>query len=170
MPSTNVLTHWAMLTLLVQDTETGETITITTNNPCHLSMLWTDIPPQKHITIGKERGADIAKVTRFCCVATRLIEQEEAGDTTTHTFIVTPWPGGETRWYRFHGTVEGQDSPSDTPCLAYTRAKLVWLLIILEPWTVTYELPEFELVISEPWTVSTEPPEFEEVIIEPWTS
>jgi len=115
------LLHWAMLTLTTEVTASGVKFTVTTNHLCRLHILWTTTPPQKHITKTKRRGADVGKVTRFCCVATHQVWQTEAGDTTTHTITVEPWPGCSTRWFRFHGTVNGQNSPSDTPCLNYHR-------------------------------------------------
>jgi hypothetical protein len=58
------------------------------------------------------RGAQIGSYIDQCFVVYKDIEQEEAGDTYTHTFIQDPWPYCETRWFYFWGTVSGELSPS----------------------------------------------------------
>jgi len=51
----------------------------------------------------------------YCFTAYNDIEQEEAGDTTEHTFIMSDWPSCETRWFHLWGTIGGEASPSESP-------------------------------------------------------
>jgi len=113
--------RWALLSYSALTTEAGVTLTITTNHPCHLYVLWTSRNPWIHVKLKDLRGTPIGTKTRYCCVATNQVFQLEAGDTTNHTFDIVPWPSKQQRWFRFHGTVGVQDSPSDSPCLTYTR-------------------------------------------------
>ncbi|MBA7586264.1 hypothetical protein ES708_28261 [subsurface metagenome] len=75
----------------IQHTPNCQQVTtiLTTDVPCHLWLRFTDIPPRKHpktvITRGLAMGYDI----QTCFVAFKDIEQEEAGDTLEHTFIIT---------------------------------------------------------------------------------
>lgn len=54
----------------------------------------------------------------FCFDVYTDNEQEEAGDTLTHTFIKEPWPYCQERWFYFHGEINGIPSPS-TSCIFY---------------------------------------------------
>lgn len=51
----------------------------------------------------------------YCFTAYQDIEQEEAGDTLTHTFIMSDWPACESRWFYLWGTIAGEASPSESP-------------------------------------------------------
>jgi len=51
----------------------------------------------------------------YCFTAHFDIEQEEAGDTTEHTFIMSRWPECKTRWFYLWGTIAGELSPSESP-------------------------------------------------------
>ena len=57
----------------------------------------------------------------FCFDAYEDNEQEEAGDTLQHTFIKEPWPVCQTRFFYFHGTINGIASPSTSPILKKHR-------------------------------------------------
>lgn len=151
-------------------TDSGFIVTCYTNNPCHLFFRYTTTRPQKHVLPRMVRGAQVGTYIDQCFVVFKDNEQEEAGDTFTHTFIKEPWPFCETRWFYFWGMVDGNVSPSASAIFqkhqdAVTLPEMV--LIILEPWTEI--LPEFALILLEPWTVSALPPDFEPIIIEPWT-
>lgn len=50
----------------------------------------------------------------FCFDVYEDNEQEEAGDTITHTFIKPDWPVCQTRFFYFHGRIDGEPSPSTT--------------------------------------------------------
>ncbi len=52
---------------------------------------------------------------RFCFVVYEDIEQEEAGDTFTHTFIWRGWEECQTRYFYFWATSEGEKMLSTSP-------------------------------------------------------
>jgi len=60
----------------------------TTDVPCHLYLhLSNELPVLRRIPY-KKRGADFFTSSVTCFVEAKLIEQNESGDTTTHTFTV----------------------------------------------------------------------------------
>ena len=50
----------------------------------------------------------------FCFDTYTDNQQKEAGDTLIHTFIKKNWPICQTRYFYFHGTIDGAPSPSTT--------------------------------------------------------
>lgn len=92
----------------------GFEITVTTDIPCHLYMRWTTVKPQIHVVPKYLRGIYMHGDPYFCFVAYTDNEQEEAGDTLTHTFVKRSWPVCETRWFYFWGKVAGDVAPSTT--------------------------------------------------------
>ncbi|GAH32453.1 unnamed protein product, partial [marine sediment metagenome] len=52
----------------------------------------------------------------YCFTVYHDNEQEEAGDTLTHTFIKTPWSYCECRYFYFWGKAGDTVCQSDTPC------------------------------------------------------
>jgi hypothetical protein len=104
--------HFVVRNVTYTITATGIIVTCYTNYPCHLFKRETNIVPQKHLNPMVRRGAQIGSYIDQCFVVFKDIEQEEAGDTYTHTFIQDPWPYCETRWFYFWGTVSGELSPS----------------------------------------------------------
>lgn len=106
------LLHFVVLDITFTLTATGYIITCHTNNPCHLFMRYTTTIPQKHIKPRIVRGAVAGTYIDQCFVVFEDNEQEEPGDTYTHTFIKEPWVVCETRWFYFWGTVNGVLSPS----------------------------------------------------------
>lgn len=106
------LLHFAVRNLSYTFTATGYLVTCYTNNPCHLWLRWTNIVPQKHVNTRILRGAPVGTYIDQCFVVFTDVEQNEAGDTFTHTFTLEPWPSCERRWFYFWGTVDGQLSPS----------------------------------------------------------
>lgn len=94
----------------------GANITVTTDIQCHLYMRWTMQPPRTHKDPLYRRGAWFPEKVRFCFVEYEDNEQEEAGDTLIHTFIKTPWPYCQCRYFYFWGKVGETVCKSDTPC------------------------------------------------------
>lgn len=113
--------HWALKEITYEVTATGVKLTAATFEPCHLWMRWTLIVPQEHLKPILSRGLLLHTDKRFCFVAYHDNEQEEAGDTTTHTFIKEPWASCETRYFYFHGTIGGKKSPSTSAIFSYHR-------------------------------------------------
>ncbi|GAI02334.1 unnamed protein product, partial [marine sediment metagenome] len=98
--------NWAILDIQQTITATGYKIAVITNVPCHLYMMWTNKEPNKHKIVGLRRGDLALRETRYCFTSWNKNEQEEAGDTLTHTFYKEPWPVCETRWFTFKGEVD----------------------------------------------------------------
>ena len=86
-----------------------------TNNPCHLTCYVTSIEPLKHPTTRIVRGLSVPWGVYFCMVSWHAFEQEEAGDTLTHTFVIPEWSQYHRKWFTFRGTVSGEISPSVGP-------------------------------------------------------
>jgi len=165
-----VYSRFAILTIDQELTETGYIIKVTTNHACHLWMRWTNITPVKHHSLSPERGASFDISTRYCFVGYHDNEQEEEGDTYTHTFIKEPWPHCETRWFYFIGQVSAGRSASDTAVFIKHRVAPEFGIILLEPWTVRKAPPPLGRILLEPWTTKKEPPPWDYIILEEWTS
>lgn len=87
----------------------------TTDDICHLWLRYSFNKPQRHYHARTLRGLVLMADTYYCFTGYIDIEQEEAGDTLTHTFIVTPMPACRPFWFYFHGQVAGVNSPSTSP-------------------------------------------------------
>lgn len=94
-------------------------ICIPTNTPCHLTLYYTDVEPQKHHTERNLRGLLVPWGTYFCFVAWKAVEQLEAGDTMYHTFWLPGWQLCQTKWFTVRGTVDDVQSPSVGPIFKY---------------------------------------------------
>jgi len=110
--STDQLLHFVVRNITYNLTLTGYLVTCYTNNPSHLWLRWTSTIPQKHINTKMVRGAPVGTYIDQCFVVFTDVEQNEPGDTFTHTFTLEPWPSCQRRWFYFWGTVGGAPSPS----------------------------------------------------------
>jgi len=126
-----VISNWAPLTYYQPEVPECHTITITTDIPVHLFLRWTDKEPLKHPLTEYRRGIYVPIGTRYCFVAWKEVEQEEAGDTLTHTFILCDWLVCETRWFYVIGTKQAEESPSASPLLYYHRKGVEMYVISL---------------------------------------
>jgi len=106
---------WYPVTITQVHLVGGFHIILTTDAPCHLWLYWTDKVPWVHRTSTIERGLNVPWDSYWCYVVWSLIEQQEPGDTTTHTFTWLGWEHCQTKYFRFHGTIAGVNSPSDSP-------------------------------------------------------
>lgn len=106
------LKNWALLDINYTTLIDGYTIIALTDSPCHLFMRWTLIEPQQHKKTVYRRGLALHEDKYFCFDVYTDNEQEEAGDTLTHTFVKKNWPVCQTRYFYFQGTKEGAASPS----------------------------------------------------------
>ncbi len=109
------MNNFAVLTIAYSHTATSIIITITTNNPCHLTCYYTDKKPLKHHTTRIVRGLEVPWGVYFCFVAWKAVEQNEPGDTLYHTFTIPEWSYCQTKWFTFRGTVDEVLSPSVGP-------------------------------------------------------
>ncbi|MBA7648417.1 hypothetical protein ES703_56203 [subsurface metagenome] len=106
--------HWALLDLKYYYLDDGFQLVATTDVPCHLYCRMSTTPPRKHVLPAFRRGIYLQGDVRFCFVVFEDNEQDEAGDTLTHTWHKTGWPVCETRWFYFVGTQGGTPSVSET--------------------------------------------------------
>ncbi len=65
---------------------------VTTDTPCHLWLRWTLKNPRTHKDPELKRGSYFPEKVRFCFVEYHDNEQEEPGDTLSHTFYKQEWP------------------------------------------------------------------------------
>lgn len=148
---------WAILALEQTITATGYTIVVTTDNPCHLKLLWTWHPPWVHREESVKRGMRFLWEGYWCFVAWEEIDQEEEGDTLEHTFIWTDWENCQTKYFRFTGSTAEQESPSDSPIFHkhyFYEAPPPPPWLHKEEWTwFKVEPPDFTTIFTEPWSV-----------------
>ena len=109
------MNNFAVLTIAYSHTPTSVVITITTNNPCHLTCYYTDKEPGSHRTSRNQRGLTLPWGVYYCFVAWKSVEQQEAGDTLIHTFEIPDWSYCQIKWFAFRGTVAGKLAPSVSP-------------------------------------------------------
>ena len=107
--------HWYIIDWAQTLALDSVTIVAETNRACHLWLRYTLIEPEKHHNAIMRRGAPIGTHIDQCFVVGHDIEQNELGDTTTHTFAVPDWPVCQTRWFYLWGQQAGIDSPSLSP-------------------------------------------------------
>jgi hypothetical protein len=113
------LLHFVVRNVTYAAAGTGYLVTCYTNYACHLWLRWTATVPQKHVNPIIVRGAPVGTFIDQCFVVYNDIEQNEPGDTFTHSFTVEPWPYCQTRWFYFWGTVGGQLSPSASALFSF---------------------------------------------------
>jgi hypothetical protein len=113
------LQHFAVLSIAYFHFVTSIIITCSTNNPCHLTCYYTDKKPVRHATSRVVRGLALPWGAYWCFVAWKSVEQQEAGDTLTHTFEVPDWSYCRTNWLCFRGTVASELSPSVSALLEH---------------------------------------------------
>lgn len=107
--------RWALLNIEQQIILGGYKIVLTTDRPCHLWLYWSNHPPWVHREATTRRGLTLPWDAYWCYVAWHKIEQQEPGDTLIHTFTWGEWQSCQTKYFRFHGTIGGVESPSDSP-------------------------------------------------------
>ena len=129
--TTPQLLHFVVKNVTYAATTTGYLVTCYTNYACHLWLRWTNVPTQKHVNPIVVRGAPVGTFIDQCFVVYNDIEQNEPGDTFTHTFTVEPWPPCQTRWFYFWGTVGGVLSPSASAI--FTQRQIGRTIIYSDP-------------------------------------
>lgn len=117
--------HFAVRNVTYTPTLSGYQVVCYSNNPVHLWLRWTVTPPQKHVNAKIVRGAPVGTYIDQCFVVFTDVEQNEPGNTYTHTFTLDPWPYCETRWFYFWGKVSGVTSPSASCIFQYHSTALV---------------------------------------------
>jgi len=107
--------YWALRTIEQTQIAGGFTIVTTTDTACHQWLRHTLVAPQKHPKPVMRRGLLIMYDARFCFVAFDDLEQNEPGDTFTHTFTWTGWENCQTRYFYFWATNLGEPMKSTSP-------------------------------------------------------
>lgn len=107
--------NWFLNAYEEQLKPTGYIIACGTNVPCHQWLFWTTNCPWRHKVAGQRRGLLEAWDTYWCFDYFKMVEQNEPGDTLTHTFNLFDWPICQTRWFVMKAEVAGAPSPSITP-------------------------------------------------------
>lgn len=120
-PGVQLANHWAPLTHTASTTAPGGKIIVTTDKPRHLTIRWTALKPHYYLVSEFQRGTAWLLKPHWALSAFTDKEQEEAGDTTTHTFLISPWPSNQTRYYYLWGTFAGGFTPSESPVLEFQR-------------------------------------------------
>jgi len=110
-----VLFHFHLLTIAHEITADGFIVTITTNRPCHVYLRYSKVYPRMHRKGTQRRGEAFGWDVRFCFVSYQHLEQDEPGDTITHTFTWPNWENCWTRFFYFWATVGGYEAVSDSP-------------------------------------------------------
>lgn len=107
--------HISVRDIAFSPEETIVTIVVTTDIPCHLYARLTTKEPHIHKKAVIIRGLPMQDDVRFCFTVFEDNEQDEAGDTLTHTFTKPNWPVCTTKWLYLWGYVAGTISPSTSP-------------------------------------------------------
>ncbi len=127
------LQHFATIDIEYFHTPDSIIISLLTNNPCHLTCYYTDKKPLKHHTTRIVRGLEVPWGVYFCFVAWKAIEQNEAGDTIWHTFVIPDWSYCQTKWFTFRGTIVEVLSPSVGPIFMHHHSGYLPPTITLRP-------------------------------------
>jgi len=106
--------RFSMRTIQQETIEGGFTITTTTDVACHLWLRWAVNKPQKHLIPVLRRGLYIHSDAYFCFTSYQDLEQNEEGDTTTHTFTWLGWEECNVRYFYFIGTIADIEAASTT--------------------------------------------------------
>lgn len=97
----------------------GNTILIscTTDNPCHLYLHHTDRHPTRAKLSDWDGGIGWMTRPRWAASEFTTVDQQQPGDTTTHTFSFDGWTPSSVRWWAITGTIAGAHSPSASPIM-----------------------------------------------------
>ncbi len=106
------MNNFAVLNIAYSHLPTAIVISITTNNPCHLTCYYSEKKPHRHKTSRTDRGLTLPWGAYYCFVSWKSVEQLEPGDTLTHTFQIPDWSYCQTKYFAFRGTVASELSPS----------------------------------------------------------
>jgi len=109
------LLYWALETIEQTKISDGFTIVTTTDVACHQWLRHSFVKPKKHPKGVLVRGITMMTDVRFCFVAYEDLEQDEAGDTYTHTFTWLGWEPCQTRYFYFWATSEEENMRSTSP-------------------------------------------------------
>lgn len=139
------LLYWALEDIQQTITATGYIIVTKTDVACHMWLRWTLKPPQKHPKAVTVRGLTKMTDARFCFVAFCDVEQEEEGDTLTHTFILP-----------------SEDPPTDPHTSEWPFYEPWGDSLTTYNWWNKYQEPEVPNVSFAPGVITIENPGYED--------
>lgn len=113
--------HYLTLTWEPYRSCAGMKFVTTTNLPCHGYLFYTSQPWWTHRVPMMRRGTYFRDLSYWCFTNWRYVEQEEVGDTLTHTFFIEPWELCEIRWLTPRATVNGIWATSSGPIFEHHR-------------------------------------------------
>lgn len=113
--------YWAALTIDYINSIDGYQVVITSDITVHCFCRYSRMEPQKHVIPKKLRGTFVGSYIDQCFVAFKDLEQDEDGDTLTHTFTFTDWLPCETLWFYFWATKVDSNTKSATPLFKHHR-------------------------------------------------
>jgi len=111
--------HFSIRDTVPAHTHADNTVTMTSDVPCHLWLRWTHVPPRIHRQPVLKRGLWKNDDVRFCFDVYQDLEQDEPGDTTEHTFTFSPCVDCFSFWYYTWGYINGVLSPSTSVIFHY---------------------------------------------------
>jgi len=110
---------WAVTDIQAECLATGYRFVATTSKDCHLWLRLTFEPIRKHPRTHIRRGLSVVDDVYLCFTQYRDYEQEEAGDTYTHTFTMLGIPLKSDFHFYLWGTIAENPSPSQSPIFTY---------------------------------------------------
>lgn len=108
----------------------GYLLEFTTNTPCHLWMKYKSTRPGKKLVQAWRRGRPMHCTPSFDFSAAKEMEQQEAGDTLKHSFMLRPYLRPDHYYFYLYGYVAGRKAAS-TSCImhlpfAHGSRKMIW--------------------------------------------
>ena len=85
-----------------------------TDVSCHMFLRWTMVDMRIHLREKRIRGLNVEGNPKYCFVQWLEVEQNEPGDTLTHTFDFASWGPGQCRYWHFRAEISGIPSVSNT--------------------------------------------------------
>lgn len=95
----------------------GYLMEFTTDSPCHLWMRYKSTRPGKRLQPILRRGIQMHCTPIFAFYGAKKLEQQEAGDTLIHSFMLRPYLAPDHYFFYLYGQVAGVDSPSTSPVM-----------------------------------------------------
>lgn len=109
---------WYITSVVQNVIADGFRIVITTDNNVHMTLHWRNTPPWKRGITKIDRGFAWLIDAAWCKAKFHTFEQDEPGDTFTHTFTWHGWQVCWTRYFYFTATKFGLPCVSTSPIFA----------------------------------------------------
>lgn len=106
---------WALLDIYFWFEDDDLWISAGTDSACHLFCRYTLLEPERKLEPLYKRGIYLKETLRSCFVEYQTVEQQQAGDTTAHLFLIPNWTVCQTCWLYLIGYIAAVESPSESP-------------------------------------------------------